>query len=118
MRSREQIKLEPLPPHVTIDQIYSDFMGYLFSQTQKFFKDRILDGENTWDTLKNTMEFVIAHPNGWDAGQQSILRTAAVAANLVPSIHIAQERIHFVSEAEASVHFVLVHADLEGRLKV
>lgn len=118
MRSGEQLQLDPLPPNVTIDQIYADFMGYLFGVTRRFFMERILDGENTWTSLEDTIEFVIAHPNGWDVGQQSILLYAAVAADLVPSLYVAQERIHFVSEAEASVHYVLVHADLESRLKV
>ncbi|KDQ12467.1 hypothetical protein BOTBODRAFT_176407 [Botryobasidium botryosum FD-172 SS1] len=118
MRTQQRINVDPLPPRVTVDQIYADFLGYLFSQTKRFFKERILDGSNTWETLASTIEFVIAHPNGWDIGEQGILRHAAVAANLVPSIYAAQERVHFVSEAEASVHFVLVHADLDKRLKV
>ncbi|KDQ12466.1 hypothetical protein BOTBODRAFT_34434 [Botryobasidium botryosum FD-172 SS1] len=118
MRHQHRIKLDDLPPYVTVDQIYADFMGYLFRHTEKYFKERILDGIQTWESLKSNIEFVIAHPNGWDTAEQGILRQAAVAADLVPSLPVALERIHFVSEAEASVHFVLLHADIEKRLRI
>lgn len=93
-------------------------MNYLFTQTRESFILRILDGQRTWTALQNNIEFVIAHPNGWDIREQGILRNAAVDARLVPSLYVAQEKIHFVSEAEASVHFVLTHGDLENRLLV
>lgn len=118
MRTAQNIALDPLPPNVTIYQIYADFIGYLFNQTGKYFKLRVLDGLRLWETLKGTIEFVIAHPNGWDIREQGILRDAAVAAKIVSSLEEAEERVHFVSEAEASVHFVLLHADLENRLEV
>ncbi|KDQ12455.1 hypothetical protein BOTBODRAFT_134607 [Botryobasidium botryosum FD-172 SS1] len=117
-RNTQQLTLEPLPFDVTVDEIYADFMDYLFQQTKKYFKERILDGERTWDTLEGTIELIIAHPNGWDLREQSVLRNAAVEANVMPSSQAAQERVHFVSEAEASVHFVLLGADIEDRLKI
>ena len=56
-------------------------------------------------------DFVIAHPNGWGLKEQSVLRRAAIQADLVrPSD--ADTRIHFVTEAEASVHFCVVNAHL------
>ena len=118
MCSAQSITLDPIPPNVTIHQIYADFMNYLFTQTREYFILRILDGQKTWTALENNIEFVIAHPNGWDIHEQGILRNAAVDAKLVPSLYVAQEKIHFVSEAEASVHFVMIHADLENRLSV
>lgn len=92
-------------------------MGYLFRQTEKYFKERILDGEQTWNSLKSKIEFVIAHPNGWGTEEQGILRKASIAANLVTS-SAAKDRVHFVSEAEASVHFVMLHSDLSNHMKV
>jgi len=83
-------------------------MGYLFKRTRTFFEERILNGHNAWKSLEDTIEFVIPHPNGWDIGEQDVLRYAMVAANIVLSLYAAQER----------VHFVLVHADLENNLKV
>ncbi|KDQ12452.1 hypothetical protein BOTBODRAFT_146678 [Botryobasidium botryosum FD-172 SS1] len=94
-RNTQQLALEPLP-----------------------FDERILDGGKTWDILEGTIELIIAHPNGWDIREQGILRNAAVWANIMPSSQTALERVHFVSEAEASVHFVLLNADIEDRLKI
>jgi len=118
MRSQQRIELDPLPPHVLIEQVYADFIGYLFNHTRTFFQERVLDGHNTWQSLQDTVEFVVAHPNGWDIAEQVVLRYAMVTANIIPSLHAAQERVHFVSEAEASVHFVLIHTDLEKHLKI
>lgn len=59
--------------------------------------------------LRNSVEFVLSHPNGWGLLQQSILSTALAAtvpsANLGPAEVV--NRVHFVSEAEAAVHFAL-----------
>ncbi|KDQ18318.1 hypothetical protein BOTBODRAFT_28735 [Botryobasidium botryosum FD-172 SS1] len=117
-RNIQQLTLEPLPFDVAVDEIYADFMDYLFQQTKIYFKERILDGAKTWDSLEGTIELIIAHPNGWDLREQSVLRDAAVQANVMPSFQAAQERVRFVSEAEASVHFVLHNADIEDRLEI
>jgi hypothetical protein len=47
-----------------------------------------------------------------------MLRRATVEAGLVASPAMASERVRFVSEAEASVHYVMFHADLQNRLQV
>jgi hypothetical protein len=87
------------------------------AQTRIFFEDRTPDGRNVWSNLILHADFVIAHPNGWGLREQSVLRRAAIQADLVrPSD--ADERVHFVSEAEASVHFCMVNAHLAARFKV
>ncbi|KDQ12464.1 hypothetical protein BOTBODRAFT_34432 [Botryobasidium botryosum FD-172 SS1] len=118
MKSSHQITLDPLPPQVPVEKIYADFIGYLFRQTKRFFQERILDGENTWKLLERKIDFIIAHPNGWDITEQTILRQAVIDAGILPSLSAALERVYFVSEAEASVHFVLHHTDLEARLEI
>jgi hypothetical protein len=47
-----------------------------------------------------------------------MLRRAVVKAGLVDSVPVATEKVQFVGEAEASVHFVMFHADLQSRLQV
>ena len=106
-----------LPPGVSLRQIYSDFLGYLLKHTRAFFEDRILDGKQIWERYSPTMEVVIAHPNGWGTHEQSILRRAAVIGGLVDR-RDADERIRFVTEAEASVHFVMLHCDLASNMVV
>ncbi|KDQ12502.1 hypothetical protein BOTBODRAFT_146701 [Botryobasidium botryosum FD-172 SS1] len=99
-------------------KIYSDFLGYLYRHARDFFGKHILNGDKEWHRLESAIEFVITHPNGWRLQEQALLRHAAVAAGLVSTILIAQKRVHFVTEAEASVHFVTVHADLQVQLQI
>lgn len=117
MRNKHNIIVQPLPRGIGLDQIYADFFGYILRHTETFFQDREIHGTDIWARLKGSMEFVIAHPNGWAAHEQGFLRKAAVMAGFVPS-STSHERIHVVSEGEASVHFVMVHGDFETRLKV
>jgi hypothetical protein len=117
MQSSNKIKLEPLPRGVPILQIYSDWMGYLFRITEAYFESTIIDGKSVWARYRSSIEFIFGHPNGWEITQQSILRKAAVAAGLVDSAS-ADTTVRFVTEAEASTHFVMLHGDLEGRLEV
>jgi len=76
-----------------------------------------VDGERTWNSLKKSTEFVLAHPNGWGWNEQNFLRVAAVSAGLVSSAEEAAKKILFVSEAEASIHFVTINADFGKQLK-
>ncbi|KAK0209594.1 hypothetical protein IW262DRAFT_1486534 [Armillaria fumosa] len=48
-----------------------------------------------------------SHPNGWEGTQQKKLCRAAVYAGLIPNNDKGQERIHFVTEGEASLHFCI-----------
>jgi hypothetical protein len=118
MRTEYNINVPTLPTSggLTLERIYADFFGYLFRHTRTFFQDRELDGENLWGKLQGSIQFVIAHPNGWGAYEQDFLRRAAVAGGLVPQSE-ARARVAVVSEAEASVHYVMLHADTESRLR-
>jgi hypothetical protein len=117
MRSKHNIIVQPLPRGIELEKIYADFLSYLYRHTQSFFQDRELNGSDIWERLRGSIEFVIAHPNGWGAHEQTFLRKAVVKAGLVPAAQ-AQDRVRVVSEGEASVHFVMVHGDFETRLKV
>ncbi|GAB1520878.1 hypothetical protein RhiTH_003967 [Rhizoctonia solani] len=116
MREKYSIKLDPLPNGVTLPQIYADFMNYLFKNTEPFFKDRIVDGPTIWEAYKDSINFVIAHPNGWSIREQEFLRRAAVDGGLVRTID-AKMRVRFVTEAEASVHYCISHSNISNRLR-
>ncbi|CAE6537666.1 unnamed protein product [Rhizoctonia solani] len=111
MLAKHEIKLDPLPPGVTLHQIYSDFLRYLRKHTRAFFRDYILDGRRVWGRYSPTMEVVITHPNGWGNREQAFLRSAAVAAGF-STAEQAPSKVRFVSEAEASVHFCIHHTNL------
>ncbi len=57
-------------------------------------------------SVGNNIEFILSHPNGWEGKQQSEMRRAAINAGLV-NANEALERISFVTEGEASLHFCL-----------
>lgn len=108
---------EELPPGLTIETIYSDFLQYLLKNTEAFFVTRTPNGATVWQQLIENAEFVIAHPNAWGIREQHILRRAAIKANYV-SNEQADSQVRFVSEGEASVHFCIVHGNLGAKLKV
>ena len=56
-------------------------------------------------TLADRTDFVLTHPNGWEGAQQSMMRTAAVQAGLIPDNHDGHSHLSFVTEGEASLHF-------------
>ena len=123
MASHHVTNIIPLPPLVTVDQIYADILGYILRHTQVYFEDKEFElegGTQIWRKLQNQnrIHFVICHPSGWGLHEQDMLRQATVRAGLVPSLAAASQMVQFVSEAEASVHFVMFHADLQSRLQV
>ncbi|KAG8739178.1 hypothetical protein FRC10_006069 [Ceratobasidium sp. 414] len=115
IKQKHNLKVQPLPTGITLDKIYTDFMGYLMKHTQEFFETRIIDGRKVWEDLHKDMTIVLAHPNGWTIREQNFLRKAAVAANYTSEAK-AHAQIHFVSEAEASVHFCVFKSDIGNRL--
>lgn len=117
MSDLKTLGFSALPTGVTISQIYADFLGYLLRHTQAYFEDHILDGPRIWKTYAPTLEVVIAHPNGWGIREQAFLRLAAVEAGFTKAVD-ADTKVHFVSEAEASVHFCMFHTNLGEQLKV
>ncbi|KAF5373782.1 hypothetical protein D9758_000895 [Tetrapyrgos nigripes] len=100
--------IAPLPPGKTVVDVYSDFLFYLMSCTSKFIKEAMPGGEVVWARIQNSIEFVLTHPNGWGGLEQQQLREAAVAANLIQDTGDDHNRIHFVAEGEASLHFCIM----------
>ncbi|CAG7852394.1 SubName: Full=Uncharacterized protein {ECO:0000313/EMBL:CCA74285.1} [Serendipita indica DSM 11827] len=99
----QSLDIPPLPTGIPVKRIYKDMMEYMFKNTQKHFE--------TKDPERANMEFVFAIPNGWDYVQQQTMRQAAIDAGFFPS-HRADSLLHFVTEGEASVHFVSVYGSM------
>lgn len=92
-------------------------MKYLLKQTEAFFKKKIVSGGTIWTDLINDADFVLACPNAWGPKQHHTLRQAALLAGLSNDDN-SSTRIHFVSEAEAAVHFCLTRDHVRVALKV
>jgi hypothetical protein len=116
IRAKHNIIVQPLPQGIPIEQIYADFFRYLYDNTRNFFLTREVDGANVWDRLKDRIEFVLPCPNGWGSWEFGLLRKAAVLGGLVQNSETSW-RMHFVSEAEAAVHYLLAHTELGDQLK-
>lgn len=102
----------PLPPGKTVVEVFADFLHYLFDCARKFIITTIeADGEENliWDTVKDNIDFILGHPNGWEGLQQEKMRKAAASGGLISDDAEGHARVHFVSEGEASLQFCIGH---------
>ena len=107
-----------LPKGKTIVDVFADFMGYLFDSTKALFKASEPNGELRWNSISESIELVLTHPNGWGGPQQARLRTAAVKAGIVSGTPAGHSRVHFVTEGEASFSFCATQTQAGKNLKV
>lgn len=101
--------LPPLPKNKRAQDVFADFLRYLLQCARVYIGDHFPDGTALWIKLQDSMEFVLTHPNGWEGEQQSQMRAATIIAGLVPNTRQGRERIHFVTEGEASLHFCVAN---------
>ncbi|VDC07271.1 unnamed protein product [Peniophora sp. CBMAI 1063] len=97
-----------LPPSKTIVDVFADFYRYLNTCAEKYIKESVnmtAMGNLVWDSVKNDIDFVLSHPNGWEGPQQELMRKAAVQAGLLKEKDARSTRLSFVTEGEASMHF-------------
>ena len=114
---KDQMSTE-LPEGKTIVDVFADFMRFLFHSTRKLFKDSEPNGKLRWNSISESIELVLTHPNGWGGPQQAHLRNAAVKAGIVRDNPTGRSRVHFVSEGEASFSFCATHTEAGKSLKV
>ncbi|KIM25125.1 hypothetical protein M408DRAFT_331413 [Serendipita vermifera MAFF 305830] len=104
-----------LPSAITIEEVYADFMKYLMVNVEDSFGQNVPNGVAIWKRLRDTMVVILTTPNGWDFTQQDVLRKAAIKAGLV-SEDKAYDLLEFVTEGEASVHYVLAYSQSKAWL--
>ncbi|PFH48903.1 hypothetical protein AMATHDRAFT_5374 [Amanita thiersii Skay4041] len=97
--------LPPLPRNKSANEIFGDLLKYLYESTRRYIQER--QGASLWESVENSIEYVLSHPNGWEGQQQNQMRKAAVFAGLVSNDSEAMQRISFVTEGEASLCFCL-----------
>jgi hypothetical protein len=100
-------QIPQLPPKKTLVQLFADFMSYLNGCAKSYVEESHPNGVALWTTLeRHGINYVFAHPNGWEGPQQQQMRQAAVLAGLIPQSELSNlDRIAFVTEGEASLHF-------------
>ena len=107
-----------LPKGKSIIDVFADFMRYLFDSTRALFESLEPNGELRWNSISDSIELVLTHPNGWGGPQQTYLRNAAVKAGIVPNTPIGHASVHFVTEGEASFNFCATETRAGKNLKV
>lgn len=112
----QTFEIPPLPPSVSLGQIYAHLLGYLFDHARNFFKNNTVDGSRIWQRLGEKCTIVLATPNGWDTTQQAFLRSAAILGGLLPE-NFQDSRLKFVTEGESSVHYALEYSQSGTWLK-
>ncbi|KAF8708911.1 hypothetical protein AX14_013526 [Amanita brunnescens Koide BX004] len=95
--------LAPLPRDKTAINVFGDILRYLFHATGRYIRDRM--GDDVWNSIQVGIHFILSYPNGWEAGQLAEMRRAAMSADLVADAWEALERVRFVAEGEAHLHF-------------
>ena len=86
--------------------------------------ERVIDleqqetGRDLWESVKNDIDYVLSHPNGWEGFQQTQMREAIVKAGLIPDTTKGHSRVSFVTEGEASLHFSIENGLPPKALKV
>lgn len=88
-------------------RIYTDYLEYLLQETRRYLKQRF--GHDPWSMLRNQVEIILTHPNGWGVPQQMFLQEAAVNAGLITKerAQLNKGGLLFVEEAEAATCYVL-----------
>ena len=107
MKQPSDDDLPPLPLNKTAQQVFGDFLRYLYECTRTFIQETHVGGEEIWQSLAGYADFVLTHPNGWEGAQQAQMRSAAIHAGLVPDTLYGHDRIHFVTEGEASLLYCI-----------
>jgi hypothetical protein len=97
----EGLSLSSLPSGKTVDDVLTDFLGYIWEQLMIYIKTHYAEGGTIWTTLSRTMEVILTTPNGWELEQQQRMRTAAIRAGLIADEQ-SGHRVRFVSEAEVT----------------
>lgn len=96
-----------LPSKKTAVQVFSDFLAYLFKCTKEYIIEARANGASLWDSVQDSVEVVLTHPNGWEGLQQGKMRDAAILAGIIADTPEGHARVHFVSEGEASLHYCI-----------
>ncbi|KJA20619.1 hypothetical protein HYPSUDRAFT_42924 [Hypholoma sublateritium FD-334 SS-4] len=109
-------KIPPLPLNKTVVDVFADFLIYLFECASIYIKETHANGADLWASVKGQIDFVLSHPNGWEGKQQNQMRQAAILAGLIPDTPAGNERLSFVTEGEASLHFAIQNGLPTGAL--
>ncbi|PPQ99006.1 hypothetical protein CVT24_003488 [Panaeolus cyanescens] len=103
----ETYQIPELPLGKDVVEVFGDFLRYIYACAQSYIIQSHPGGSSLWDILGDDIEFILTHPNGYEGVQQEMMRKAAILGGLVGTPEDAQEKIKFVTEGEASLHYCI-----------
>ena len=98
--------------------VFGDFLAYLYKCARTYITDTHPDGQSLWSSFGDRIDIVLSHPNGWEGAQQTQMRKAAILAGLIPDTPAGRDRVHFVTEGEASLHYCVDSGIASSCIKV
>jgi hypothetical protein len=106
MEEGDQLKSLPkLPRGKSVIDVFADFFRYLHDCARRHITETHANGDALWASVKDDIDYVLSHPNGWEGQQQEQMRLAATTARLIPDNALELQRIRFITEGEASLQF-------------
>jgi len=106
-----------LPKGKSLQDIFADFIRYLFDSAKAFIQEREPMGQHLWESLRGNIDLILTHPNGWEGRQQEFLRKSVVQASIFTEEE-ALSRVSFVTEGEATFNFCVTNTKSGEELEV
>ena len=106
-----------LPSGKSIQDIFADFICYLFDSVKAFIEDYEDMGKEIWKIFERNTDLILTHPNGWGGREQELLRKSVIQASLFTE-EKDLSRILFVTEGEAKLYFYVADTRSDELLQV
>ena len=106
-----------LPKGTSLQDVFADFIRYLFDSAKAFIKESEPMGNKLWETIQSNIHLILSHPNGWEGREQEFLRKSVVKASVFTEEE-ALSRVSFVTEGEATFNFCVTDTKSGESLKV
>jgi len=106
-----------LPKGKSIQDIFADFIRYLFDSTKAYIQEGVPMGERLWGSLEPNIDLILSHPNGWGGREQEFLRKSIVQASILTEKE-ALSRVSFITEGEATFNFCVTNTTSGKLLEV
>jgi len=106
-----------LPKGKSLQDVFADFIRYLFDSAKAFFQESEPMGKELWESLGSNIHLVLSHPNRWEGREQEFLRKSVVQASFIPEEE-ALSRVSFVTEGEATFNFCVTNTKSGEDLEV
>jgi len=106
-----------LPEGKSLQDIFADFICYLFDSTKAFIQECEPMGKVLWENLERNINLILTHPNEWEGREQEFLRKSVVRASVFTEQE-ALSRVSFVTEGEATFNFCVTNTKSGESLEV